>query len=217
MKQVGRCGMNIEKGEMEAGRVNVYVAEIPADLKVGDVYPSLRDEEIKAVKNEALRREKYCVWKLLEYAIKHSFGKELSKIDFLKSDTGKWCCDLCEFSLSHAQNAVCVAVSLQPVGVDLEKIERTKTDVSAFVFSEKELKEYQDCKDEEKAAYLIAAWTKKESLFKLKNVKRLTREEFKRLDGEVGQKTLSLADGEYSLSVATDVPCSICFYDADLN
>ncbi len=217
MKQVGRYGTNVKKEEMKAGQVNVYVAEISDGLKVGDVYPPLRDEEIKAVKNAALQREKYYVWKLLEYAINHSFGKELCELAFLKCDTGKWRCDLCEFSLSHACNAVCVAVSLQPVGVDIEKIEQTKTDVSGFVFSAEELKEYEGCKDEEKALYLIGTWTKKESLFKLKNVKRLTREGFKRLDGEVQQKTLFLADGEYSLSVATDAPSTVCFYNADLN
>ena len=217
MKKAGRYVTNVKKGGIEVGRVNVYVAEIPACLKVGDVYPPLRDEEIKAVKNVALQREKYCVWKLLEYAINHSFEKEIGELSFWKCDTGKWSCDLCEFSLSHAHHAVCVAVSLQPVGVDIEEIKRTKTDVSSFVFSADELKEYQGLADEKKVLYLIDTWTKKESLFKLKNVKLLTREEFKRLDGGVQQKTLFLADGEYSLSVATDEPSSVCFYNADLN
>ena len=82
---------------------NVYIAEIPNQSEWGEVYPPARQAEIDAVKNEKVKREKYYVWKLLEYALLHAFGKRIEEISFTKSVNGKWECDFCYFSLSHSE------------------------------------------------------------------------------------------------------------------
>ena len=193
--------------------VDVYVAEIPAEGKLGKVYPRSRQEEIKAVKNEKVKREKYYVWKLLEYGLYRSFGKKIKDVNFVKQDTGKWTCDGCEFSLSHSHNVVCVALSRAVVGVDVEKIEPTKADIADKVLSEKEKAEYALLSCEEKDGFLIRAWARKESLFKTRNVKALTFEEFKNQEGAVAEKTLNLSDGAYALSVATATPEKLRLYE----
>ena len=193
--------------------VDVYVAEIPAEGKLGKVYPRSRQEEIKAVKNEKVKRDKYYVWKFLEYGLYRSFGKKIKDVNFVKQDTGKWTCDGCAFSLSHSHNVVCVALSRAVVGVDVEKIEPTKADIADKVLSEKEKAEYALLSYEEKDGFLIRAWARKESLFKTRNVKALTFEEFKNQEGAVAEKTLNLSDGAYALSVATATPEKLRLYE----
>ncbi len=186
--------------------VDVYIAPMPAINKLQAVFPNARQSEIDAVKSEKVKREKYFVWKLLEYAVNQSFNAEFSKIRFEKCNTGKWTSDLCEFSLSHGGNLVCVALSSAPVGVDIQRIQPTKTDIAKEILSAEEYAYYLSLVGEQKTAFLIGAWTKKESLFKKKNSKPLTREAFKEQDGAVFQTTIRWQDESYALSVATDTP-----------
>ena len=183
--------------------VDVYIAEMPQEGKLGTVYPRRRQEEIEAVQNEKVKREKYYVWKLLEYGLYHSCGKKIQDVSFVKQDTGKWSCDVCEFSLSHSHNVVCVVLSRAAVGVDVEKIQTPRVDIADKVLSEKEKAEYALLEGEEKVGFIIRAWARKESLFKVKNVKAVSFEEFKNQEGVVMEKTLQYSDGEYALSVAT--------------
>jgi phosphopantetheinyl transferase (holo-ACP synthase) len=192
--------------------VDVYVAEIPSNVPLGEVYPLSRQEEIKAVKSEKVKREKYCAWKLLEYALYRSFGKRIEDVGFVKHATGKWTCDVCELSLSHSHNVVCVALSNAPVGVDVEKIEMPRGNIADKVLSEREKAEYSLLEGEQKNAFLIRVWAKKECLFKEKNIKALSFEEFKNQDGGVFEQTLTFADGEYALAVATNSPEKVRLY-----
>ena len=115
--------------------------------------------------------------------------------------------------MSHSHNVVCVALSRAVVGVDVEKIEPTKADIADKVLSEKEKAEYALLSCEEKDGFLIRAWARKESLFKTRNVKALTFEEFKNQEGAVAEKTLNLSDGAYALSVATATPEKLRLYE----
>ena len=193
--------------------VDVYIAEIPQEGKLGTVYPSSRQEEIEAVQNEKVKKEKYYVWKLLEYGLYHSCGKKIQDVSFVKQDTGKWTCDVCEFSLSHSHNVVCVVLSRAAVGVDVEKIQTPRVDIADKVLSEKEKAEYALLEDGEKDGFIIRAWARKESLFKMKNVKALSFEAFKNQEGAVVEKTLALSDGEYTLAVATATQEEIRLYE----
>ena len=193
--------------------VDVYVAEMPEKGKLGKVSPRSRQEEIKSVKSEKVKREKYYVWKLLEYGLYRSFGKKIKDVSFEKQDFGKWTCDLCEFSLSHSHNAVCVVLSRAVVGVDIEKIQPPKVDIADKVLSEKEKAEYALLEEGEKDGFIIRAWTRKESLFKAKNVKALTFEEFKNQEGVLAERTVTIAGEEYALAVATDTPEKIRLYE----
>ncbi len=193
--------------------VDVYVAEIPSDKKLGKLQTKLRQKEIDSVNNEKVKKEKYYAWKLLEYAIYQSFGKKINEVNFKKETFGKWTCDECEFSLSHSNGAVSVVVSKTAVGIDIEKIEPTKVDISSKILSKSELLEYEKLNDEDKLQYIIFAWTKKESLFKSKNIKTITIEEFADLDGNVHQEIVRVKGDFYALSIATSMTDKIRIYE----
>ncbi len=209
-KQINqKIKVNISNKEPE---VHVYVAKKHDVLSFGGLFPIKRQNEIDEVSNLEVKKDKYLVWKLLEYALKQSFGVDIKDVKFTKDATGKWLCDKCEFSLSHSKNVVCVAVSKNPIGVDVEKINSDRFEFLEKILSDKEKEEYQKIKPEEKAEFLFNAWTKKESLFKRKNLKEISIKEFSLLDEKVYQEKLDFSDGEYSLSVATELISKINTY-----
>ena len=72
------------------------------------------------------------------------------------------------------------------------------------ILSDEEYAKYCNISEEEKIEFIINAWTKKEALFKSKNVKSLSRKEFRLLNGDVFQKTVYLNGEAFSLSVANE-------------
>lgn len=179
--------------------VDVYTARIPVGVRISKLCVKQRVAEIESCTNEKVKREKYCVWKLLEYALNRSFGLNVKKMRFDKDGNGKWRTDGCCFSLSHCEGIVAVAVSRRDVGVDVEKATDRLEAVKQKFLTEKELEEYS--RQTDKTAYLAEKWTQKESIFKMQGGKgfvpdKIQTDEFTtrsmRLDG----------DGEYVLSVA---------------
>ena len=147
-------------------RIEIYLAPLPRSAELGAVYPKERDDEIKAISNERTRREKYYAWKLLRCALEHSLGIGIEELEF-KKHNGKWTTDGVEFSLSHSGEALAVALSYAPVGVDIEPIaEIDREGVARRFFTEGELVEYLkanvDCREEA----FLRIWTAKEAIFK---------------------------------------------------
>lgn len=182
---------------------DVYIAKIPKVGWIKKVYPSQRNEEIQSVSNKRLKKEKYYVWKLLEYALKNSLNLNISEVQFSKSEAGFWYSNKCKFSLTHSDGVVGVALSSDLVGIDVEEIKDPVFDISNKILSSREKEEYSKLKDN-KPTYLINVWTKKESLFKVQNIKSLSLEEFVNLDGKVYQENFIVNNRTYSLSVATN-------------
>ena len=147
---------------------DVYVAPIPADVTLTPVLPPERQRLIEQTRNRSAKIRRYWVWKLLERAAGQSFSLSLSDLSFRYRD-GVWTCREFCFSLSHSQNAVAVAVSRSPVGVDLEHAgafavrfsdpERLRQ-AARRICTEQELPQIREPDD------LLALWTKKESIFK---------------------------------------------------
>lgn len=147
--------------------VDVYVAPIPKNGQIENVYPPLRNAEILACGSKKVQTEKYYVWKLLEYAVCRTFDFPFSQIDFEKCENGKWKCNRFAFSLSHSKNAVAVALSKTPVGVDIEWADDTKIiRLANKILNEAEKNEYEQTPEAEKPSFLLKKWTQKESLFK---------------------------------------------------
>lgn len=189
---------------MRASLLYVYTAAIPTDVGVEAVFPSSRSEEIFACGSDKTKKEKYCAWKLLEYALFHAFGKRIEEIAFAKSAQGKWTCDFCHFSLSHSETAVAVALSDSPIGIDIEQIKPVKNreKVAKKILTEAELEDYQRLTVNPKAAnaFLLEIWTKKESVFKRGGIASFIPNRI--CSGETTQtKKVFLADKEYFLSV----------------
>lgn len=180
---------------------DVYIATIPENVQVCSVFPKLREKEINACSHERVQREKYCAWKLLEYALKHSLGLSLSELEFQKTEHGKWTTPVCYFSITHCDGVAAVAVSLEKVGVDVEKCSDKLRSASRRFLTEKETLCLQTLKECEQLAYLAKLWTQKESIFKafLEGgfaPSRIESEEYKTL-------TKTLENG-YVISVATE-------------
>lgn len=198
-----------------APALSVYVAPVSEKVTVAPLGVPLRDAEIAAVGSECLRVQKYSAFRLLERAIRDHLGLALSDICFTRTKEGKWEADGFFFSLSHTERAVAVALSNQPVGVDLESfaalphigvVERYLTPVEHERLSLCPLAERERC--------LLDAWCRKEALFKKRGEGRFHPERIDSADACVESNTITLAGEDYLLAVASDTPLStveICF------
>ena len=103
----------------------VFAARLPDTYLYEPIYPPERQAEIEKCSNEKVKREKYFVWKLLEYAIFNTIGEPIENFNFEKNPNRKWVSDRVYFSLSHSDGVVAVALSDREVGVDIERIRHT--------------------------------------------------------------------------------------------
>lgn len=150
---------------------NLYLCTISQDLEIFPLTNADRQREIEKCSNEKVKREKYAVFKLFQYALKDAFNEDFSDKAY-KDDKGKWKVDGVEFSFSHADGVVAVLFSDEQCGVDIEKVERFLD------------KENLSMKLENKvlsAEELSKLWTKKESAFKCLNKERF---DYKKVDLE---------------------------------
>ena len=142
--------------------IALYIAPVCDKSDSRDIYPDLRKQEIESVSNERLKMQKLSSWLLLEKAVFNSFGLAMSELNFTKNEYGKWECDKLHFSLSHTQDAVAVALSDKPVGVDIESLENfNKRDTEKL--AKKILCSGESAADD---LQLLKLWTQKESIYK---------------------------------------------------
>ena len=193
------------KNLKKSDSVHVYVAHIPFKVDNKKITPA-RAEEIESCADERVRQQKFYVWKLLERALSQ-LGLSIEKLDIRRTDSGKWECPECFFSLSHSGNFVAVAVSGEPVGVDIEKFDEPRFNRS---LAEKILtaREKGDISPND----LIALWTKKEAVFKLSGGKAFIPKNIETADFPTVTKTIDSDDGSYFITVASKNAKPI-FYD----
>ncbi len=158
-----------EHSAFEKIKTYVYYAKIPKKYTFERVYPLSRQKEIDSLSNIKVKEQKYFVWKLLSVSLNHLFGMDIKQFHFSKKPSGKWVCKELYFSLSHSKNVVAVAISCEPVGVDLQAIVNIKGKLENKTLTKKEKQEYNALLDEQKQEYLITKWAQKESVFKMKN------------------------------------------------
>lgn len=144
----------------------LYLSTVDDNLKVDKLSNSIRNKEIDGCTNEKVKREKYAVFKLFEYALKDTFKEDFSSKAY-KDTNGKWKIDGVEFSFSHSDGVVAVLISDTVCGVDLERVDRfiNKDNLSIKLVGKIIEKEE-----------LSKLWTKKESVFKSLNEKRFIPE-----------------------------------------
>ena len=146
--------------------VYAYLAQIP-NGEIDPVYPAERQAEIASTKNGKVKREKYYVWRLLEYAISDLFGKSITELEFIRHDSGRWSTPFCEFSLSHTDGAVAVAISHIPVGIDVEVLKPAVSEkTAARIMTDAEYGKYLSLALPEKDRFFFGIWTRKEAIFK---------------------------------------------------
>lgn len=194
--------------------VDVYTSEIPDGVKIEGVFPTERDEEIKSVRNERVKREKYYVWQLLEYALDRSLGLKMKKMTFSKTDTGKWITKDCFFSLSHSGNAVAVAISRAPVGIDIESPRSDMSEgLAKKILNETETCELSKLPEEERASFVIKKWCAKEAIFKRSDAPLFEPSKIAAKDCELFSKLITIGKESFVCAVSTSIPEKIRFYE----
>lgn len=148
--------------------VKIYLAKIP-NIEIKPVFCKERNDEILSCSLLSVKKEKYFVWKLLEYVLENDLHLDYKNISFYKSQIGKWACNKIKFSLSHSHDYVAVAVSNGEVGVDVQKVVNVCKRVIEKVVRVSEIPENLD--EIEKREFAIKLWSIKESVFKQNPIK----------------------------------------------
>ena len=184
--------------------VSVYLKKI-SNQEPSTLFSEKRRKEIDLIKNAEAKREKIAVWSLLEWAIERAYRISPSKVNFNKCESGKWVCDLCEFSLAHSSNFVAVALSDEPVGVDIELYDEKKLiRVARRILTKDELTHLEGLREEDKGEYIIGVWTGKEATLKRDGDTALLPTKKERKDGYIHRQRLELDEKTYHLAVATN-------------
>ena len=177
---------------------------MPQNIKDFSLTHKDRENEILNSTSAKVKREKFCAFKLLEYAIFDTFNKPITCFNLTKNSNGKWVCDSFYFSISHSEDMVAVCLSTSPCGVDVQIVKPLKNaNFERAILSEKELELFYklDVDEREKTEFLIQTFTKKESVFK-----RLDLPLFKPKEIEsdfVSTHSHLIEDNKYFLSVSS--------------
>ena len=183
--------------------LKVYVSALPSLYEGKALYPKERQNYVDNIKNSKHKNEMHFVWCLLEYAITQEFNVNFNEVNFEVHSNGRWSFDICDFSVSHCDGAVAVAISNASVGIDIEKNTTPKSKAFASrTLTEKEFIEYTVLCDDNKNNYLIEKWTQKEAIFKSLNQSSFIPANIDTSVQKAFSTKISFDDGaEYVLSV----------------
>ena len=184
---------------------DVYLAHFDGAVEVKSVLPLIRQRAIEECSDGQTKRQRYCVWQLLDYALKQTIGKGVDELDFAVDEYGKWSCNGgVHFSLSHSGSVVAVAVSASAVGIDVEAVDeqRFNARLASRILTEGELTLYSSVPQEQRPQMLAAAWTKKESVFKRDGGKSFVPSSIDTSLATTFSEKVTFGDNEFVLSVA---------------
>lgn len=141
-------------------------------LKIAEAKKSLPDFRLQKLENLQKIEDKRLsagVWILLCKVLKKHHIK-LSKYPFKLTSTGKPYLENCRvhISYSHSGDYCLVAISKEPVGVDVEKDRKCDEKISSLIFNENDIEQLKN-------KSFLDVWTLKESFGKLTG-KGLTKE-----------------------------------------
>lgn len=194
--------------------VDVYIATLPKDEPIGTVECKERRKEIQDVSNEQVKREKYFAWELLCYALERSFGMRAKKLNFTKEKYGAWSVEGAEISISHSGDALAVAVSRTPVGIDIEKVHSPRSDrMAEFMMTDEELVQFEPTPEEQREERLISVWTAKEAIFKYRKIANFIPKDMNTLSSAFKTDSVLINGEKYMWTVATDTPEKIRIFN----
>ena len=183
--------------------IDEYIAKLPSVEPCEPLACVERQKDVDKPLNERVRREKYYVWRLLEYAIKLSLGADASRLNFTKGENRRWYCEGFEFSLSHSGEALAVAISDRPVGVDIERIRvRSAERIAEHILTVDERAEYDKVLPKAQDKWLIRRWCKKEAIFKSQNKDVFHPTEIETAEFFCDVRELSIEGEKYILACA---------------
>lgn len=179
--------------------LDIYVSKIE-DTGENLILPAAREEEIRSISCESVKKEKRYAFLLLRYAMEKSLGIKMEDVEFSRLDSGRWVCPVCEFSISHSSGWCAVAVSGERVGVDIEKIVQPRAQGFAKrALSDEEFIKYSSLSAGDALNYLILKWCEKESAFKVSDCKAFVPCETKTLN--CSSRIIRLSDEEFALGI----------------
>lgn len=180
----------------------VFISEIPDNTEITPIYPPERYAEILNTSNERLKKEKYFVWRLLEYALMKCRGVNINDAEIKKGESGRWGAEGFDFSLSHSAGVAAVAISDTSVGVDIEEMCTPKSENFAKrILSDGEYQEFLSVQTESREEYLIKKWTAKEAVFKSRNGETFIPKKTETHSDTVKTDTVVIKDKKYVFSV----------------
>ena len=103
------------------------------------------------------------------------------------------------FNLSHCKNGIAVAVSNEPVGIDIESYREVDDSLMRYTMNEAECQIIKASDDPIQT--FIAYWTKKEAVFKLRGT-GITKGLHDLLDGNEQVETFVNTEKRYAYSIA---------------
>ena len=193
---------------------DLYIARMPKQINIKKLSCDARNKEISSLTNKQVMAEKYYVWKLLEYAVQNSYGVTCKNIDFKKTDSGKWVTDGFFFSLSHSKDAIAVAISDSPIGIDIEHVDKNRSArIANRIMTPEEYSHYDALGNDDKACYLIGCWTAKEAYFKAGESKIFEPSKILSDDGSLVTRKAELNGCEYMYSVCTEERQALRIFD----
>ena len=145
--------------------VNIYYLKLDdfnKDYDFSKIISKTRKEKLEKITNIDFYNQSLAVEVLLQYAL-YEFGFDIPK-EYRYEASGKPVSEDVYFSLSHTVGAVIVAVSNNPVGVDLEMRKEIKADIAKKILTSDEFDFYNNHKTNE---YLLDSFVRKESYFKM--------------------------------------------------
>lgn len=155
----------IENFENNDKKVFVYIAKIKDAILYSQI--NLKNKFQLNNNDSKVTRQRCAGYGLLHFALQDRWGLDEDFSNITISPNGKPYSDKYKFSISHSGDLVCVAISEEEVGIDIERItlNRRWERLSRRILT---LEEQDMCKDDKTMTVL---WTKKEAVFKLQGEK----------------------------------------------
>ena len=201
--------------------VTVYISTFDSNVVVREVEPAIRNEMIQRCTDTLTKLQHYCVWQLLDYALRVCYGKGVKDCDLYVDGNGKWRCrNGVYFSLAHSNNVVAVALCNQEVGVDVELTSKFVSHANDNKFANRVLTDSEqemllNVSAQRRAKALAEIWTKKESVFKLQGGNSFTPKNIDTAKIATHSQFLTINGEQYALSVATNVDGSVSISTVD--
>ena len=128
--------------------------------------PEHRKTAIEQTMSPTRRDELLWGWTLLRYAFVEELGVDINALLLKYGEFGKPCFEGCDafFSLSHSAGTVAVCVSKDPVGLDIERIQKKNDRIKERLFTPAEAEYIDSSSDPDLAFFEI--YTAKESYMK---------------------------------------------------
>lgn len=182
--------------KFDADKIYVFIGDVEK-FKDNTILPSYTKNELMTITDEKVKSEKRAGYGLMLFVLKKYFGivedfKKLEKIN------GKPISPDYNFSNSHSNGLVALAISTTPVGMDLEILKDRKFDtLTRHIMHKNEHFKLND------STSILKLWTKKEACFKLAGDSVFRPENIDTTAFSTTTKQFSTKDSAFILSVAS--------------